>query len=92
MPTIRKPLTAMLTRDWQTKEGDGMPGTLVVVCDDGAAFSYSWNEDEWREMAAVPGSRREPIKARQDATEKARAEKELNAGLLAYQKRTAARK
>jgi hypothetical protein len=88
----RKPLTAMLSRDWQTKEGDGMTGALVVVCDDGAAFSYSWHENEWREMAAVPGSRREPIKAREDATEKALAEKHLKVGLLAYQKRTSAAK
>jgi hypothetical protein len=84
----RKPLTAMLTRDWQTGEGEGMTGALVVVCDDGAAFSYSWHENEWRELAAVPGSRRQPIKAREDAVEKARAVTEMDAGIRAYRKRT----
>lgn len=89
MATIRKPITAMMTRDWQRDEGDGMQGNLVVVCDDGAVFIYDWNEGEWGEMAPVPGSRREPIKQKAEASEKAAGERRMLAALDAAVKKQA---
>jgi hypothetical protein len=87
----RKPLTAMLTRGWEGG-GQGFPESLVVVCDDGAVFSYSWSDGAWGELAAVPGTRREPVKAREDVKEQARQLKELNQGLETWKKRTDARR
>ena len=83
----RKPLTAMMTRDWQRQEGEAVMGSLVVICDDGAVFSYSWMDGAWGEMAPVPGTRRDSIKSRQDAKEQAAARKNLEAGLAAWKQR-----
>jgi len=85
---MRRPLAAMLQPD-TLSDDDLIRGAFVVVCDDGAVFSYSWMEDEWREVAPVPGSRRAPIKAREDAKDRATAEKTIKEGLNTFMKRTA---
>jgi hypothetical protein len=89
---VRKVLTAVMTPDQRDAEGHVYQGSLVVVCDDGAVFIYSREEGQWHEMAPVPGSRREPIKTREDAIRTAHAEKVLREGLDAFQKREAAKK
>jgi hypothetical protein len=72
----------MMTPDWQRVDGDtggeAVMGNLVVVCDDGAVFSYGWMNGEWGELPPIPGSRRAKIKAREDETGRAAAEKRFN--------------
>lgn len=53
---VRKPLTAMLTPDRESPDGDVSYGSLIVVCDDGAVFGYDWREGYWSPYAPVPGT------------------------------------
>lgn len=53
---VRKVLTAVMTPDHRDADGEVYYGTLVVVCDDGMAFSYDWREGRWQEYAPVPGT------------------------------------
>ena len=32
---------------------------IVVVCDDGSVFIYSWENGEWSEMSPIPGTKRD---------------------------------
>ena len=32
---------------------------IVVVCDDGSAFVYTWDHAEWSEMSPIPGTERD---------------------------------
>lgn len=53
---IRKPLAAILTPDRETNDGDTILGTFIIVGDDGAVFSYSWNDGYWTPLRSLPGS------------------------------------
>ncbi len=32
---------------------------IVVVCDNGSVFIYSWKKGEWSEMSPIPGTERD---------------------------------
>ncbi len=53
---VRKVLTAVMTPDHHDADGEVYYGALVVICDDGAAFSYQWRDGAWQEYAPVPGT------------------------------------
>lgn len=53
---VRKPLSAMMTPDSRDADGEFFNGSLVVVCDDGAVFSYAWGGGYWTPMEPVPGT------------------------------------
>jgi phage baseplate assembly protein gpV len=71
MASTRKPLTAMLVQP-----SDDLPGTLVVICDDGAVFSYDWEADLWTPMAPVPATPAAREAAEREAAEREAAERE----------------
>ncbi len=46
---MRKPLTAV-------KFGDGAEATVMVICDDGVAFSWGLIGNVWTELPPIPGT------------------------------------
>jgi hypothetical protein len=84
----RKVLTAVMSPNVNDSEGaTTYYGTLVVVCDDGAVFGYYWPDGAWSEMPPVPGTAREPSKAKEDSTEQAKVKKKFDADWQAYKKK-----
>ncbi len=38
---------------------------IVVVCDNGSVFVYSWKKGEWSEMSPIPGTEHDREEGRQ---------------------------
>ena len=50
MPTnLTKPLAVL-------KTGEGEKEGLIVVCEDGSAYVYSWRDRLWHELSPIPNT------------------------------------